>query len=379
MRKLLNSLLLLLFAVPSVLSAAPAGLETFTLGALPPVVAPAVPLPFYAADRGYDLTGLPAYIFTEEEKVSDAVTRAIERTQATLDVALYNLQIPAASQALIKARDRGIKVRVIFDYEHIYPAAGKELKALIDAGLDVKVMKGRAGSGSMHCKFAIFDGQLLETGSANWSLSAENASYENMMFVSDLHIIQGYQADFEWMWAQAKPAGKPDAVSAKPTPPPADPKPSVNFNGTVLPNYIFSPRGGTEAVIVKAIDSARSEVDVAMFSFTSKPAMAALVRAAGRGVAVKMLLYAESAFPFRDEVKKNHIDVRLKEGRVPKGLMHNKYAVLDGALLINGSFNWSATAEELNTENTIFTMLPAYVAPYKAEFDKLYSQGFAPK
>lgn len=376
MRKSLNSLLLLLLAVPSILSAA--GLETLSLKTLPPVEAPAVPLPFYDTDRGYDLTGLPAYIFTEEEKVSDAVTKAIERTHATLDVALYNLQIPAASEALLKAGRRGVKVRVILDYEHVYPKAGKEMQDLIDAGMDVRVMKGRAGSGSMHCKFAVFDEELLETGSANWSLSAQSASYENMMFVSDRHIIQGYQADFEWMWAQAKPAGKPDAPSAKPTAPPADPKPSVNFNGTVLPNYIFSPRGGTEAAIVKAIDSARSEVDVAMFSFTSKPAMAALVRAAGRGVKVKMLLYIKSAFPFRDEAKKTGIEVRLKEGRVPNGLMHNKYAVMDGSLLVNGSFNWSATAEELNTENTIFTMLPVYVGPYKAEFDKLFLQGIKP-
>lgn len=379
MRKLLNSLLLLLLAVPSFISAAPpAGLETLALKTLPPVEAPAVPLPFYDADRGYDLTGLPAYIFTEEEKVSDAVTKAIERTHATLDVALYNLQIPAASGALIEAGRRGVKVRVILDYEHVYPKAGKEMQDLIDAGMDVRVMKGRAGSGSMHCKFAVFDGELLETGSANWSLSAQSASYENMMFVSDRRIIQGYQADFEWMWAQAKPAGKPDAPSARPTAPPADPKPSVNFNGTVLPNYIFSPRGGTEAAIVKAIDSARSEVDVAMFSFTSKPAMAALVRAAGRGVKVKMLLYVKSAFPFRDEAKKTGIEVRLKEGRAPNGLMHNKYAVLDGSLLVNGSFNWSAAAEELNTENTIFTMLPVYVSPYKAEFDKLFLQGLKP-
>ncbi len=379
MRKFLNSLLLLLLAVPSFVSAAPpAGLETLALKTLPPAEAPAVPLPFYDTDRGYDFTGLPAYIFTEEEKVADAVTRAIERTRSTLDVALYNLQIPAASGALLKAESRGVKVRVILDYEHVYPKAGKEMQDLIDAGMDVRVMKGRAGSGSMHCKFAVFDGELLETGSANWSLSAQSASYENMMFVSDRHLIQGYQADFEWMWAQAKPAGKPDAPSAKPTAPPADPKPSVNFNGTVLPNYIFSPRGGTEAAIVKAIDSARSEADVAMFSFTSKPAMAALVRAAARGVKVKMLLYVKSAFPFRDEAKKTGIEVLLKEGRVPNGLMHNKYAVLDGSLLINGSFNWSATAEELNTENTIFTMLPVYVTPYKAEFDKLFLQGFKP-
>ncbi len=375
MLKLLRSFLLLFIAFPSFVSAGSLRLEALHSGDFTQLELPAAPMPVLAplpAAVAYDWSGLPAYIFTEDEKISDVVVSAIGRTGSTLDVALYNLQIPAASKALIQARDRGVKVRVILDYDHVYPKAGKEMQDLVDAGLEVRVMKGRAGSGSMHCKFAIFDGRLLETGSANWSLSAENASYENMMFVSDQHIIKGYQADFDWLWLQARPAGKPDAPAAKPTAPPADPAPSVNFNGTVLPNYIFSPRGGTEAAMVKAIDYSRSEVDVAMFSFTSKPAMAALARATARGVKVKMLLYIKSAFPFREDVKKNRIEVRLKEGRVGNGLMHNKYAVLDASLLINGSFNWSDTAEQLNTENTIFTMLPVYVSPYKAEFDKLF-------
>ena len=59
--------------------------------------------------------------------------------------------------------------------------------------------------------------------------------------------------------------------------------------------------------------------------------------------------------------------------------MHNKFAVIDSILLINGSFNWSNTAENLNTENTIFTTRPEYAGPYKAEFDKLYAQAVTTK
>ena len=59
-------------------------------------------------------------------------------------------------------------------------------------------------------------------------------------------------------------------------------------------------------------------------------------------------------------------------GPVEKGLMHNKFAVLDGKLLINGAYNWSDTAEQLNAENTIFTTAPEYVTPYLQEYDKLF-------
>ncbi|HAF96230.1 MAG: hypothetical protein A2X34_05575 [Elusimicrobia bacterium GWC2_51_8] len=389
MNIILRVLLLFLILTPSVYPAQIPLLENLNLRSLQSawqeadIVQPAAPLPVYntpAPERGgYNWSGLPAYIFTEDTRISATLESAIDRSNTTLDVALYNLQLNDTVQALLRARTRGVKVRVIFDYNHVYPRAGPEIQAVIDSGLETRVMKGRGGSGAMHCKYAVFDGTFLQTGSANWSLSAENASFENMMFVADGNIVRGYSADFEWMWRQARTTASPMAPAAKPGPIPSDPAPSVTFNGAVLPNYIFSPRGGTEAAIAKAIDAARLEVDVAMFSFTSRPIMDAINRAAGRGVTVNLMLSEKSAFPFRQEVKWNKINLRFKPGRVGNGLMHNKFAVIDSTLLINGSFNWSNTAEQLNTENTIFTTRPEYVGPYKAEFDKLYLKSYAPK
>ncbi|HCC46766.1 MAG TPA: hypothetical protein DEQ38_01400 [Elusimicrobia bacterium] len=376
MKKLAKSLLLLLLAVPAVFAASPAPLETLALRTLPPVEVPASP-PFYTpapVPGRYDWSGLPAYIFTEEEPLAKPIVEAIGRARSTLDVALYNLQIDGAVDALVQARARGVKVRVLFDEAHVIPQAGKQIKAVIDSGIETRMMDGRGGSGAMHCKYAIFDGALLQTGSANWSGFAESFSYENIMFVADQDIVSGYGRNFDWMWAQARPAAQPGAAAAKPTPPPSDPTPDVNFNGTLLPDYIFSPRGGTEAAIVKAIDAARSEVDLAMFTFTSANIMESMKRAAARGVRVKLMLFAGQKFPFFQEAKASRMQLRFKEGRLEKGQMHNKFAVLDGKLLINGSFNWTATAENSNTENTIFTTEPEYVNAYQAEFDKLYRQ-----
>jgi len=320
----------------------------------------------------YDSTGIPLYIFTETTRVSPVLVKVIDSVRSTLDVALYNLQLSDAAQALVRARSRGVKVRVMIDYDHVFPTVGKDIKYLIDSGMDLKVMKGRGGSGSMHNKYAVFDGTALQMGSANWTSSAESSSYENMMFVYEAPIIRGYQENFEWMWNQ----GRSPLVAASPIPKagplPVDPNPSVNFNGVLFPKYIFSPRGGTEATIAKAIDAARSSVDVAMFTLTSRPIMEAVLRAGSRGLKVRMTLHAGSKFPFYKETMARRIALKFLEGRVEKGLMHNKFAVLDGTLLINGAFNWSDTAEQINAENTIFTVVPEYVTPYLQEYDKLF-------
>ena len=380
MKKTLHAAVLVFLYFPPLFAAGFSGIETIRYQDLSAAQNTALRLPLPKTpvytpppvSGRYNSTGIPLYIFTETTRVSPVLVRAIDSVTSTLDVALYNLQLTDAAQALVRARDRGIRVRVIIDYDHVFPVAGKDIKYLIDSGMDLRIMKGCGGSGSMHNKYAIFDGTALQMGSANWTSSAESASYENMMFVYDASIIRGYQEDFEWMWNQ----GRSPTVAASPVPKagplPADPRPSVNFNGTMFPKYMFSPRGGTEAAIAKAIDAARSSVDVAMFTLTSKPIMDAVLRADSRGLKVRITLYAGSKFPFFNETVAKKIALKFLDGRVEKGLMHNKFTVLDGRMLINGAFNWSDTAEQINAENIIFTIAPEYVMPYLQEYNKLF-------
>lgn len=385
MKRTLHALLLVVFSLTALSAADFSKLEATTAGDLAAqrdVLSFEVPAPMQPATYTqapvfgrYDWTGIPLYVFTETTRVSNVLVKAIDTVTTTLDVALYNLQLPDAAQALVRARDRGVQVRVMIDYDHVFPNVGKDIKYLIDSGMDLKVMKGRGGSGSMHNKYAIFDGTALQMGSANWTGFAQDSSYENMMFVYDGSIINGYRQNFEWMWKQGRSPTAANSPVIPAGPLPADPNPSVNFNGTMFPKYIFSPRGNTEATIARAIDSARSSADVAMFTLTSRPIMDSLLRAAARGVKVRLTLSAGSKFPFFKETATKRIPLKFLEGRLEKGVMHNKYAVLDGKMLINGAYNWSDTAEQLNAENAIFTMDPNYVGPYQQEYNKLFGLG----
>jgi phosphatidylserine/phosphatidylglycerophosphate/cardiolipin synthase-like enzyme len=322
----------------------------------------------------FDYSGIPTCIFTEETNITPILVNAIASTNYTLDIALYNLKLQDVTQAIMQAQDRGVKVRIIFDYKHVVPKVGRDLKVLIDKGMNIKLMRGKMRSGSMHNKYAIFDGTALQMGSANWTSTAEKSNYENMMFVYNPEIIWGYQTNFEWMWNQAISAYDLNAMPPPPGPIPYDPNPSVNFNGQTFPNYIFSPKGGTTDVLVKAIDSAYYEIDVAMFSMTSKPIMAALIRAKARGINIKMMLSAGMSFPFYQEALKNKMTLKFMDGRVYRGRMHNKFTIIDNTILINGAFNWSANAENVNAENTILTIDSTYVGPFKRVFEKLFQQ-----
>jgi phosphatidylserine/phosphatidylglycerophosphate/cardiolipin synthase-like enzyme len=59
-------------------------------------------------------------------------------------------------------------------------------------------------------------------------------------------------------------------------------------------------------------------------------------------------------------------------------VLHHKFVVLDGALLMTGSYNYSQNAELYNFENDLFSAAPGEVAAYGGEFAAVWDQAHAP-
>ncbi len=54
--------------------------------------------------------------------------------------------------------------------------------------------------------------------------------------------------------------------------------------------------------------------------------------------------------------------------------MHHKFAVIDGAVVITGSFNWTAQAVKNNQENILFLENEKVAKLYKDEFERLWNE-----
>ena len=52
--------------------------------------------------------------------------------------------------------------------------------------------------------------------------------------------------------------------------------------------------------------------------------------------------------------------------------MHHKFAVIDGSRLLNGSYNWTRGAAEVNFENVVDAAEAGLVAAFAAEFERLW-------
>lgn len=139
----------------------------------------------------------------------------------------------------------------------------------------------------------------------------------------------------------------------------------------------FSPSASQNALqlVLSTINSARRNIDVAAYSFTSKPVAAALVAAKNRGVAVRVVADEKSNIGKYTAVTflaNQGVPVRLN-GRY--AIMHNKFMVVDGDTVQTGSFNYTASAVIRNAENVLLIKeIPELAATYQGEFNRLWNE-----
>ncbi|OGR68839.1 MAG: hypothetical protein A2081_01150 [Elusimicrobia bacterium GWC2_61_19] len=325
---------------------------------------------------------IPDYAFSGQTDIEALIESAVKASDSSIDVAIYGFTLPRVADALVDARRRGVAVRVIVNETHVFtPRPSDQIQQLIDNGVNMRVLRGVGRYGIMHNKIGIFDGKLVLAGSFNWAVTANTANSENAVFSRDEALAAGYIKYFDWMWGFSRavtdgPAAPVDNYGL----PPEDPARPVTFNGMLLPGYTFSPGGRTEADIVGAVNFARETADIAVFSFYSVDIASAVVNAQKRGVKVRVVVDRVQAS--QSEVGKilfdNGIPFRWSQGFSGKGVMHNKFAVLDGKLLMTGSFNWSANAQDNNFENMFYTNSPVYTGPFAAQFENIFSKAYAP-
>jgi len=384
--KILGGVLALLLAAGSPCRASLPDAAWSTALPLPlagPALRPAPALPGFAAAprvpsvkfKGVSFKGVQ---FSGPDRIPASLVAAIDLTEKTLLLALYDIRLPAVAAAIVRAKARGVDVRLIYDESHTKPAApgagsgpSAEYQSLLAAGIPTKVLDGAGSFGIMHHKYAVMDSEFLMTGSFNWTPSADEKNFENAVFKADKALIDGFTRNWHWMWSLEK-----GGVGA----PPADPLSPVTFGGGRYPRYVFSPQGGVAAMVLDMIGRSKSTIDVAMFSFYSQPVADALIKARARGVVVRVVGDSSQArrSPAMLSLSNGGVELRLSGGRAGLGAMHHKYIIVDGALLMSGSYNFSQNAEMFNFENDLFTTAVGEVGAFGGQFAAVWAQARVP-
>lgn len=137
---------------------------------------------------------------------------------------------------------------------------------------------------------------------------------------------------------------------------------------------VFSPQHDGAARIVRLFETACVSAEVCVFTITDDRISEAMASAHRRGVRLRVITDDDKRFDPGSDVG------RLGQAGIPVRLdrteyhMHHKFAVFDGRLLLNGSYNWTRSASLYNEENFLLTSEPRLIRPFRELFEQLWEQ-----
>ena len=152
---------------------------------------------------------------------------------------------------------------------------------------------------------------------------------------------------------------------------------SIAFASDKSIESAFSPEAGSEALVIKVINSSEKTIRLAAYSFTSPLVVQALLNAKKRGVDVRVVVddrgnHSKASIAALNLLVNTGIPARTISAYA---IHHDKYIVSDESNVQTGSFNYSKAAAKSNSENVIVIwnnkdLAASYLRHWQSRYDK---------
>ncbi len=291
----------------------------------------------------------------------------VDSAKETLDGAFYELRLQSITDAFLRAKKRGVKVRLVTDTDNY----GNEFMAqLIKAGIEVK-QENR--SAIMHNKFAIVDSIKVWTGSFNLTDTCSYNNNNNAMNFYSKELSQIYQREFDKMFVDGKfgPSKPSDLDKQKIEIPILGKKSEVEV--------LFAPQDDPNDHIYELLKGAKKEIIFMQFAFTANGISDMLIEKSKAGIKVAGIFDSKlyrSTGPYSEFFKLTNEDIKIILADNPTGKFHHKIFLVDPSeedgFVITGSENSSSNGDKANDENVIVIHNSKVAQAYFAEFKRLF-------
>jgi phosphatidylserine/phosphatidylglycerophosphate/cardiolipin synthase-like enzyme len=282
---------------------------------------------------------------------------ALDLARSQVDAALYDLNLWSIRNALIRAHQRGVQVRLVVESDSL---DRPEIQELIKAGIPTVPDEGES---LMHNKFFIIDGAEVWTGSMNLTVNGAYRHLNNLVILRSTRLAANFTAEFEEMFLE----GFFGENSLENTP-----HPDLTVDGVRIETY-FSPDDDTALRLIELILDAEESIDFLYYTFTSDGIADALMFQASQGILVRGVLDA-----YQDRSGQGGEYQRLRNQGLDVYLdthpekLHHKVMIIDEDTVVTGSYNLTRSAENQNDENTLIIHDRNFAEIFIKEFDWIY-------
>ncbi|KAF9197694.1 hypothetical protein BGZ49_001760 [Haplosporangium sp. Z 27] len=138
-------------------------------------------------------------VFFPSEDSFQHLLDTIHKAQRSLDICVYTITDNEIANAVIKAHERGVRVRIITDDEKV-DDLGSDIRRLAGQG-DIPVRMDNTPA-FMHHKFVIVDDALVANGSYNWTKGARFHNREDLSLTNSAKAVHAFKQEFEKLWTE---------------------------------------------------------------------------------------------------------------------------------------------------------------------------------
>lgn len=289
----------------------------------------------------------------------------VSRARTSIDVAVFDLDLPSLVEALIAARKRGVNVRAVIDSENLGdPAVAMLTGRMQDRRIPV-VFDHRAPF--MHNKFVVIDSAIVWTGSWNLTENCTFRNNNNAIRIESRRIAAAYRREFDQMYmGRFGNAKQSDSERL-----------AAQAADSTIAIY-FSPQDKALPIILDYIAHAHSTIVFMAFSLTSAPVTDALIDAVERQVRVSGVVEKRNARGTGSvfaHLSEHGIDI-LEDGNCYN--MHHKVMIIDDEVVITGSYNFTDNAENTNDENLAIIHDTTIARLFLDEYARIRQQALEP-
>ena len=156
----------------------------------------------------------------------------------------------------------------------------------------------------------------------------------------------------------------------------SEPKALLTLDQVELPKDMevcFSPDEPCDLKLIKLVNSAEKSLDIAIYDINIDQLVhSVLVKS--KSIPVRIVVdqrQSKGSHSLVETLIKAGASVRYGRQR---GIMHNKFVIVDGKTVETGSFNFTNHASQANNENQIYITSPAVVERYVNRFETIWDK-----
>lgn len=143
-------------------------------------------------------------------------------------------------------------------------------------------------------------------------------------------------------------------------------------SGDAIAESWFSPGNSCINGIRHQLKRAVNSVDICVFTIADDHLTEEVLAAHRRGVKIRVITDNDKVNDVGSDIEylvRQGIPVKIDNTRYH---MHHKFAIFDANRMINGSFNWTRSASQFNSEDLTLTDDSRHVEAFCRHFDKLW-------